>query len=77
MEEDARKCLLLKVWDYLFNKLLLEGSGYSGILNPLHPVDNEDETFYPGFASKQEKGGETRAQMIASKNQNTYSNQKN
>jgi hypothetical protein len=43
----------------------------------LHPVDNEDETFYPGFGSKQDRGGETRAQMIASKNQNTYSNQKN
>jgi hypothetical protein len=21
-------------------------------LNPLHPVDNEEETFYPGFGSK-------------------------
>ena len=30
----------------------IEGNGYSGILNPLHPVDNEEETFYPGFGSK-------------------------
>lgn len=29
-----------------------EGNGYSGILNPLHPVDNEEENFYPGFGSK-------------------------
>jgi hypothetical protein len=30
----------------------LEGNGYSGILSALHPLEREDEKYYPGLTSK-------------------------